>query len=259
MLLEELMKLANEKKVTDVSVIDFYKNNAEALNKLSKDDLIQYDLLNDVNYDDDFCSTLNEMLNTINNGRNIYLGDNIDLVDTSLIITQNQTINLNDKEILGGVFTENNGEIEEGSTDSYVFWVKSGILNIEGNGVVKSQNAKYSMAVWANGGTVNIYGGEFINEGEGCDLIYASNGGTVNIYGGEFKATAKGNDGTANDHSALNIKDKDREISKILVYGGKFFGFDPANNVSEGPNTNFVAPGYKSVEIEEGVFEVIKM
>ena len=56
---------------------------------------------------------------------------------------------------------------------------------------------------------------------------------------------------------ALNIKDKDRDNSSITVYGGKFYGFDPANNLSEGKNTNFVAEGYKSIEIEEGVFEVM--
>ena len=114
------------------------------------------------------------------------------------------------------------------------------------------------MAVWANGGKVTIHGGTFVNGGDGCDLIYASNGGKVYIYGGEFKATERKGDesGTNNTHSALNIKDKDRKTSEIVVYGGKFYGFDPANNLSEGPNTNFVAEGYKSVEISEGVWEV---
>lgn len=116
------------------------------------------------------------------------------------------------------------------------------------------------MAVWAQGGTVIINGGKFYNEGEGSDLIYASAGGKVYIYGGEFYPNKKqeGVDGTANPYSALNIKDIDRGISEIKVYGGKFYNFDPANNLSEGPNTNFVAEGYKSVEIEPNVWEVVK-
>ena len=37
----------------------------------------------------------------------------------------------------------------------------------------------------------------------------------------------------------------------ISVTGGKFYRFDPANNVSEGANTNFVAAGYSSVPDNE--------
>lgn len=169
-------------------------------------------------------------------------------------------VNLNGKTITAGVFTESNGEVLEGASDSYTFWVKDGgELVIEGDGNVVAQEATYSMAVWAQGGNVIIKDGKFYNGGDGCDLIYASAGGKVYIYGGEFHATKRegGETGTKNEYSALNIKDKDRNNSEIVVYGGKFFGFNPANNVSEGPNTNFVAEGYKSVETSEGVWEVM--
>lgn len=170
-------------------------------------------------------------------------------------------VNLNGKKILGGLFTESNGTTSEGNTDSYAFWVKKGgELVIDGEGEVESQEASYSMAVWADGGKVTINNGTFVNHGDGCDLIYASNGATVEIYGGEFKATenTKTVPATKNRFSALNIKDKDRKTTKILVYGGKFYGFDPSNNVSEGEGTNFVAEGYKSVETSEGIWEVMQ-
>lgn len=32
------------------------------------------------------------------------------------------------------------------------------------------------------------------------------------------------------------------------IMGGIFVGFNPADNTAEGAHTNFVAPGYKSVE-----------
>lgn len=169
------------------------------------------------------------------------------------------TVELNGKTLKGGIFAESNGEFTEGTTDSYVFMVtEGGELTINGEGTVEAQEANYSMAVWANGGKVTINGGTFVNHGDGCDLIYASNGGQVEIYGGEFKATenSKTVEGTKNQFSALNIKDKDRNTSKITVYGGKFYGFNPANNVSEGENTNFVAEGYQSTEISEGIWEV---
>jgi hypothetical protein len=79
-------------------------------------------------------------------------------------------------------------------------------------------------------------------------LIYASAGGKVYIYDGEFHANERqeGVSGTANKHSALNVKDSDYKsgVSEIVVYGGKFYGFNPENNLSEGPGTNFVAEGY---------------
>lgn len=169
------------------------------------------------------------------------------------------TVSLNGKKITAPVFTESNGEVVEGNTDSYAFWVKEGAdLTIEGDGEIVAQEAEYSMAVWASGGKVTIKGGKFYNNGDNSDLIYASGNALVEIYGGEFHANEnKGAAGTQNAYPALNIKDKDRATAKIVVYGGKFYGFNPANNVSEGPNTNFVAEGYKSVEVETGVWEVV--
>ena len=34
----------------------------------------------------------------------------------------------------------------------------------------------------------------------------------------------------------------------VKVMGGTFVGFNPADNTADGARTNFVAPGYKSVE-----------
>lgn len=180
-------------------------------------------------------------------------------------------VNLNGKKITAPVFAESNGEVLAGNSDSYAFWVKEGAnLTIEGDGEIEAQEASYSMAVWANGGNVTINGGTFINHGDGCDLIYASAGGKVIINGGEFKATEyRGIEaGTGNSHSALNIKNSDREFSDIIVYGGKFYGFDPANNKSE-PNPSeewlathpngFVAVGYESVETEPDIWIVRKI
>ena len=167
------------------------------------------------------------------------------------------TINLNGKNITAGTFAESNGAVTEGTTDSYAFWVKEGAkLTINGDGKVKTDACKYSMAVWAQGGEVIINGGYYENAGEGSDLIYASAGSKIIINGGEFKACPKqpGVEGTAEEYSALNLKDNTG--SQIIVYGGKFHNFDPANNTSEGAGTNFVAEGYISVETSEGVWEV---
>lgn len=209
-------------------------------------------------------SSLPDFKNHIKDGGDIIMATSINLNKEAAIVNTKLTIDLNNRSIVGGLFSESNGSMNEGNSDSYAFWVKEGgDLTIEGKGEIVAQDANYSMAVWANGGNVTIKGGTFRNGGDGTDLIYASAGGSVYIYGGEFigAGNTRVEPGTANKFSLLNIKDKDYKsgISEIVVYGGKFHGFNPADNLSEGPNTNFVAEGYKSVEIEPNVWEVNKI
>lgn len=174
-------------------------------------------------------------------------------------------LNMGGKTITGPAFPsawDDEGNVTE--TDSYGLLVKDGgEVVIDGTGVIEAQPATYSMAVWAKGGKVVISGGTFKN-GEGSDLIYASAGGQVEIYGGEFFPAfiPEGTEGTDQPYCALNLKNDGKDGSKIVVYGGKFHNFNPADNKSESPawrdaNPNqFVAEGYESVEVEPNVWEV---
>ena len=180
-------------------------------------------------------------------------------------IEKSMKLNMGGKTITGPVFPsayDDEGNVTE--TDSYGLWVKEGgDVLVEGQGVIEAQPATYSMAIWANGGKVVIKDGTFKN-GEGSDLIYASAGGQVEIYGGEFFPgfIPDGTEGTAQPYCALNLKNDGKDGSKIVVYGGKFHNFNPADNKSESaawrdanPN-QFVAEGYISVEVEPNVWEV---
>jgi len=162
-------------------------------------------------------------------------------------------VNLNGNDIVAPLFAESDGTVDpSGNSDSYAFWVKEGgKLTINGNGNVTTQACEYSIAVWAQGGEVVINGGNYENAGEGSDLIYASAGGKVTVNGGSFKANEKqaNVDGTAEKYSALNLKDADKATSSIVVYGGSFYRFDPANNKSENPAVSFVATGYNVVKV----------
>ena len=161
-----------------------------------------------------------------------------------IAIEKDVTIDLN------GYTLTNTPWDEEGETNAYMFWVKKGKLTLTGNGNVVVPDAVYSMAVWANGGDVEINGGTYKNGGDSCDLVYVSKAGNVEINGGEFVAAgpASGNaPGTKNPYSALNIKDANKSTCSISVKGGKFFKFNPADNLSENPKMNFVADGYESV------------
>ena len=235
---QDLTKTEYEKLLAENEII-IYRNGIEK--KISYNDSVYYMIYeDDVNFEaPDFSQTavtLKEDYHPYN----------------PIVITSEVNVNLNEKTIIGPVFKEHGGEVTSGNTDSYGFWVKeNGVLTIEGDGEVIAQDAKYSMAVWNNGGTVYIKNGTFRNSGDSCDLIYVLAGGRVEIYGGEFVAhgPAPGKElGTKNPYTALNIKDRDRENSSIAVFGGRFFKFNPADNLSEGEHTNFVAPGYKVVE-----------
>lgn len=133
------------------------------------------------------------------------------------------------------------------SSEKDVFEVAGGTLTIIGNGEVHAaiNNGTPYCAVWAyDDAVVNIYGGTYKTgypTGDYNDLIYAKENAVINIYGGTFH-----NSGRENAY-VLNVKDQDRSTAHINVYGGKYEKFNPANNLSEGPNTNFVAAGYKSV------------
>ena len=153
----------------------------------------------------------------------------------------------------------NNGEItvKEDTKGDGVFTVTNGTLTLNGKGIINGLGKNnWSMAIWAkengkviiNDGYFTNVGAESANDSEHFDLIYASGNAQVEINGGEFKCETP--------KWTLNIKDKDRATASIIVKGGKFHGFNPADCDVEGPNTNFVAPGYKVVE-ENGVFTVM--
>lgn len=191
----------------------------------------------------------------------VVLGVDYTPAETVVIESGSKTLALNGKKITAPTFVDES----DNSTNSYGLWVKGGEITIDGEGEIVAQNADYSMAVWANGGTVKIKGGTFRNSGDSCDLIYASAGGKIVIEGGEFfpAGPATGTaPGTKNPYTALNVKDADYKSGKssIEVRGGIFHNFNPAENVSEnwpeGHSSGFVAEGFKSVEVEANVWEV---
>lgn len=134
---------------------------------------------------------------------------------------------------------------------------KSGTVNIYGNVTFEGNlGAAGSYALRLINGTANIYGGHFKTAGGSsgnAECIYvqssqpsrgaAYNQCNLNIYGGVFETTVDAK-------YLINCLDKPYKDGKcaIKIMGGIFVGFNPADNTAEGAHTNFVAPGYKSVE-----------
>lgn len=185
----------------------------------------------------------------VGEGENLYRG--------GLIINNGveKTIDLNGHTITAGIANkpEENTQTRTKSTTqgkvtpyySIGLFIENTNVTIKGNGKIKTQDAYYSIAIWAKGNsTVTIEDGTFENAGDGCELIYTQgNEATVIIKGGTFNATTKkGNEpGTNNYRTALNGWDK--TPGSIYALGGKYLGFNPCNNLSENPQVNYVTVG----------------
>ena len=136
-------------------------------------------------------------------------------------------------------------------------------LTINGEGEVKALEETsdvdgYRMAIWAyDDAVVDINGGYFYNKQlnpETSNLIYVMDRAVVNVAGGKFETAMLNAQGTS---LLLNMQDASRATAKINITGGQFVAFDPADCISEGPHTNFVADGYMSVKTEDNVWTVL--
>ena len=104
-------------------------------------------------------------------------------------------------------------------------------------------------------------GGPYVAHVNGENIVVTVNGGfyhgggttfnvekgTLIVNGGFFQVTP---DIDTNDcRYTLNCIDANYKngTANIIVKGGTFVNFDPSNNLAEGENTNFVAPGYKVI------------
>ena len=193
------------------------------------------------------CNSISDAVAAADNGDVVTLQEDVNMGtgdnDHLVVAAENVTIDLGGKELTAN---GSNGAVK----------VEGGVTTLDGAGTVSGTlgSDNYSMAVWCDNGTVVINDGVYTNmtdgSDRGTDLIYASGNGVIEINGGTFEA--------AKPEWTLNVKDADYKAgtAKIIVKGGKFKNFDPANNNAEGAGTNFVADGYKSVL--EGDYYVVK-
>lgn len=88
----------------------------------------------------------------------------------------------------------------------------------------------------------------------GVTTVVSVTKGTLTINGGSF-ATNGDEYGATYLLNCVDANAKDGS-AKIVVKGGTFKGFNPADNAAENPKINFCADGYISEEIDNGVFGV---
>ena len=131
-------------------------------------------------------------------------------------------------------------------------------LTIKGNGTVDGgKDGACNMAVYIKGGHCVIEGGEFKvgpDKNDSWNSCIEINEGVLEIKGGKF-STEKPYNGR---YFVLNKKDFSNSV--ISVTGGEFINYNPSNSETENPAENFVANGYKAVQIEgTNNYKVVKV
>ena len=126
--------------------------------------------------------------------------------------------------------------------------VKGGTLTIKGAGTLQAkENDCYAVDV-QDGGTVVIEDGTYVGN---IHAVYVLKG-TAEIRGGKYSIQQTYPDAGKAYGFVLNCYDANRKngTAKILVSGGEFVKFNPADCWAEGAGTNFVIAGYKSVKVD---------
>ena len=188
----------------------------------------------------------NKSFNTLmNNNGTVKLGDDVETgrFGPGMMAKNNVKLNLNTHNltITGLTISSAQAAIMSRGTEEITIYGK-GIVDA-GQGICIEANGKDSV--------INLTGSTTIYQTDrpNGELVYCY-AGTINIMNGTFK-----NNGSA---YLLNCYDANYKngTAKIIVTGGKFYDFNPADNSAEGEHTNFLAEGYHvetSTVVEESV------
>lgn len=178
-------------------------------------------------------------------------------VDRTVVVDSNWsyvTLDLNGHKITNSKSIWNT---DKGDWSILSFRSASGYLIVKGNGVIEakedSDDSKdaYAIDVQKKSAKVLLVDGKFVGR---THSVY-SFAGDVYIEGGKYSNTnTEKHDYVINCHDG-NYKDK---AANIIVKGGEFANFNPADNIAEGEHTSFLASGYRS-EKDGDWYKVVKV
>lgn len=137
----------------------------------------------------------------------------------------------------------------EATGDWSLVSVRGGSLTIKGAGLLKAKENDCFAVDVQDGGHVIIEDGEYISNVHAVYVLV----GTAEIRGGKYSVQQKFSDPAKADEFVLNCYDAHHRdgTAKIIVTGGEFVSFNPADCWAEGAHTNFLAPGYVSSKISD--------
>lgn len=157
---------------------------------------------------------------------------------------------------LNGKTVTNTEDLWDEATEKYsIFEVAGGALTLKGDGTVKAkENDCYALLV-SDGGHLIIEDGTYVGN---IDALHVYEG-LAEIKGGSYSIQQLCSlTGHGPYDFVLNCKNENYAAGKanIIVTGGSFQGFDPANAKSDDA-ASYLAPGYISVETN-GVWTVVR-
>lgn len=190
-------------------------------------------------------TTAADLRTALANGHSAKLAADITIDETiSVPAGKDVVLDLNGHEI-------NNAEDlwNEATGDWSLISVRGGSLTIKGDGLLKAKENDCFAVDVQDGGHVIIEDGEYISN---VHAVYVWVG-TAEIRGGKYSVQQKYQDPAKADEFVLNCYDAHHRdgTAKIIVTGGEFVSFNPADCWAEGAHTNFLAPGYVSSKISD--------
>ncbi len=196
-------------------------------------------------------STVAELKDAITNAK---AGDKIILdadlvIDETIVIDKNITLDLNGKTI------SNTQDVWSDKNWSLISITSGAEVTLDGDGkLIAKENDCYGIDL-KDGSKLTINSG-YINGN--VHSVYVLEG-TLTVNGGKFEVQQTYPTEGLEYEFVLNCYDANREAgtAKIIVYGGEFVKFNPANCKAEGANTNFVADGYVSYANEDGTLYTV--
>ena len=129
--------------------------------------------------------------------------------------------------------------------------VRGGSLTIKGAGTLQAKENDCFAVDVMDGGKVVIEDGTYVGN---AHAVYVFEG-SVEIKGGKYSIQQPS--GLSSPYGyVLNCYDANYKngTAKIIVTGGEFEKFNPADCAAEGAHTNFLADGYKSTQIGDSYF-----
>jgi predicted ribosomally synthesized peptide with SipW-like signal peptide len=184
-------------------------------------------------------ASASELGSALNEGKIVALSKDITTNDTIVVNKNNATLDANGKTV------DNTDEIWNEATGNWslVSVRNKANLTITGNGTFNAKKDDCFAVDVQDGSTVTIKNGTFVGN---VHAVYVLEG-TAIIEGGTYSVQQKYSDASKADEFILNCYDANRTsgTAKIIVKGGTFINFNPADCQAEGAHTNFVADGYK--------------
>ena len=181
------------------------------------------------------------MQDALLNGGSISVDADID-PDVALVAKKDTVIDMNGNTIAN---TENVWDKVPNSW-SLVSAQNGADLTITGNGTFQAKKDDCYAVDVQDGSTVTIENGTFVGN---IHAVYVEKG-TAYIKGGFYSIQQKYPDASKANEFVLNCYDANRAngTAKIIVTGGTFVNFNPADCKAEGAGTNFVAEGYSVIK-----------